>query len=160
MEASYTMTEEEYVKANKLFTKLSRKTVIIYLAAATLLATIAIIADSLALRLVTLGALIGGFVGDIIVRKVYAPIKTRKQYLVYKAAQEPIRVESQDYGLHFSAAIGDAKIEWDRIFKWRESPDLLLIYQAPEVYHVIPKRIGTLANEISKSLSENVGPAS
>lgn len=160
MEASFTITEEEYIRANKLFTKLTQKTLIIYGVVCVVLAAIAFVAESPALRIGAIGAIVGGFIGDLCVRSVYAPIQSKKQYREYKAAQEPMCITKQYDGIKFESTIGSAKIDWDRIVKWRENEELLLIYQAPQVYHIVPKRIGELADEISKSLAEEVGAAS
>ena len=89
MQASFTLTEGEYVKANQLFTKPSRKTLFIYAVAGIALATIALGAGSPALRIGAIGALVGGIFGHLFVRRIYAPSQTRKQYKAYKAAQEP-----------------------------------------------------------------------
>lgn len=160
MEVSFTITEEEYVNANKLFTKLSKKTLLIYGVGCAGLAAIAFLADSPVLRTGAIGGIVGGIIGDLCVRRIYAPIQTKKQYREYKAAQEPISISRQDSGLIFKSAVGNANIEWNRIVKWRENKELVLIYQAPQVYHVVPKRIGNLAHEITKALNENNGTAS
>jgi len=160
LEASFTLTEEEYIRANKLFTRLSRKSLVIYGVVGVSLAIIAFLADSLVLRLGAIGAIFGGIIGDQFVRKIYAPRQTRKQFRIYKAIQEPVHVSKQSDGLVFENSMGNSKINWDRIVKWREDQDLLLIYQAPQVYHIIPKRIGELASDISKALTEKTGAAS
>ena len=159
MQASFTLTEGEYVKANQLFTKPSRKTLFIYAVAGIALATIALGAGSPALRIGAIGALVGGIFGHLFVRRIYAPSQTRKQYKACKAAQEPVCVTRQDDGINFETASGGATIEWARIVKWRENDELLLIYQAPQVYHIVPKRIGELADEISMALDEELGAA-
>ena len=160
VEASFTISENEYVSANKLFTKLSIKTLFIYGLVGAAFAVIALVTESPVLRIGALGAIVGGFIGDLCVRKIFAPMQTKKQYREYKAIQEPVRITTEHSGIKFEAAIGDAMIEWNRIVKWRESDNFLLIYQAPQVYHIVPKRIGVLADELSKSLVKNVGPAS
>jgi hypothetical protein len=33
---------------------------------------------------------------------------------------------------------GEAR--WDTFIKWRESPDLFVLYSSPELMHVVPKR--------------------
>jgi hypothetical protein len=139
---------------------LSHKTLIIYALAFVALVIVALLTDSPTLRIGAIGAIVGGILGDIVVRKIYAPYQTRKQYKSYKAAQEPTTVRSSEDGLYFTASIGDAKINWDRILKWREDSNFVLIYQAPQIYHIIPKRVGAFAIEVSKLLSRNVGSAS
>ena len=160
MEVRFTITEEEYVNANKLFTELSKRTLFIYGISCAALAAIAFIAESPVLKIAAISGIVGGVIGDLCVRRVYAPIQTKKQYREYKATQEPISMSKQDGGLVFESAVGNANIEWYRIVKWRENKELILIYQARQIYHIVPKRIGKLANEISKELNENNGTSS
>lgn len=131
MEASFTITEEEYLRANKLFTKLSCRTLIIYGLVCIAFVAIALFTGSPVLQIGAIGAIVGCFIGDLCVRKVYAPLQTKKQYREYKAAQESVNIAKQNDGIKFKAAIGDAMIGWDRIVKWRENEELLLIYQEP-----------------------------
>lgn len=160
MEANYAITEDEYVKANQLFSRLPPKALITYFVVCVVIALLALIAGSLVLQIATLAAIAISFLGVYAARKIFAPMQTRKQYRHYKAAQESITISIDDNGIKFESAIGDAVIDWKRIFKWREDEQFLLIYQAPQIYHVVPKRIGELAIELSTSLSENVGVAS
>ena len=159
MEVEYTIAESEYVKANKLFTKPTKGILVFYALVVILLIIAAFVSDSFIVRLSAIGGIVGGFLGQAVVRHVYAPWKTRKQYRSYKAAQEPVVVNLDAKSLHFKSKLGESTIEWGRINKWREDPNFLLIYQAPEIYHILPRRIGIEIDKIREALLENVGNA-
>ena len=157
MEFEYTITEDEYVKANKLFTKPAKTTLVAYAVVVLALLVIAVIAPSYVVKIGAIGGVSGGYIGHMAVRHLYAPWRTRKQYRAYQAAQESVAVKVLPDSLLFKSSIGEAVIEWSRINKWRENGEFLLIYQAPEVYHIIPKRVGEAIREVRKSLVKYVG---
>ncbi len=159
MEVEYTITESEYIKANKLFTKPTKGILIFYALVAILLIIAALVSDSFIVRLSAIGGIVGGFLGQAAVRYFYAPWRTRKQYRSYRAAQEPVVVKLDASSLHFKSKLGDSTIEWERINRWREDSNFLLIYQAPEVYHILPKRISNEIGKIREALLEHVGNA-
>ena len=159
VEVEYTLTEDEYVKANRLFTKPTKKSFLIYVAVTTISIIVALVSDILLIQLIVIGGLIGGSLGHVIVRYLYAPWVTRKQYRSYKAIQEPVSVSKQSDGIYFKSDVGEAKIEWSRINKWRENDIFVLIYQAPQVYHILPKRKGSEIAAIRKELMVNIGNA-
>jgi hypothetical protein len=159
MESTFTITEEEYVKANKLFTRPTKKIINVYIISSVILITLFILTDTMIYKITVIGALFGGFIGQFIVRHVYAPWQTKKQFKVYKAIQEPVTVLYSESGLEFKEKTGRGTIEWNRIYKWRENNNLLLLYQAPGVYHIIPKRAGEIVIKIQEALSQHVGKA-
>ena len=159
MEVDYAITEKEYVNANKLFTKPSKNILAIYLVVDIALISIALTVDSRIVRFAAIGAVVGGIIGHVLVRHLYAPFRAKRQFRSYQAAQETVHLNLATEALNFKSAIGEATIEWERITKWRENAELILIYQTPEVYHIIPKRIGSIASNLTKTLSSQVGKA-
>ncbi len=159
MESTFTITEKEYVKANKLFTKPSKKIFYFYIISLVILIVLFLLSDTLKYKIIIIGAIAGGLIGNFIARHMYAPWQTKKQYKTYLAAQEPITINYSDKGLVFKGKIGESTIEWNRINKWRENTNFLLLYQAPSVYHIIPKRLGEITIKIQKSLNLHVGKA-
>jgi hypothetical protein len=159
VEIEYTITEQEYVKANKLFTQPTRNIIYFYIVAAITLLIVAVLAESVAIRIGALAGLFAGFLGQAFVRHIYSPWQTRKQFKAYKAAQAPVTISCNDTSLHFKSESGEGFLEWNKINKWRENGGFLLIYEAPCVYHIVPKRIGELSDEIRQSLVEHLGNA-
>lgn len=159
MQSTFTITENEYVKANKLFTKPTNKILYFYMFSLVILITLFILSDSLKYKVIIISAIAGGFLGQFIIRHIYAPWQTKKQYKSYKAAQEPIKIKYSENGIEFKAVSGEATLEWNRIIKWRENNNFLLLYQAPGVYHIIPKHLGEIAIKIQEALNKHVGKA-
>ena len=160
MEAEYTITEDEYVKANKLFSIPTRKHKYIYAIAIVVLTVAALVGGDTIVRGVALGGLIGGGGGFVISRYLYAPWKTRRMYRNYAAAREPVTIQIKDEGVKFISEMGESTIGWRHILRWREDSEFVLIYQAPHLYHVVPKRVGDITYQISEALTNHVGRTS
>ena len=159
MESTYTLTEKEYVNANKLFTKPNKNMLILYFFSFLVLVMAAVIKDTLQIQIIIAFIIIGGFVGHVFVRFVYAPVQTKHQYREYKAAQESSTIVVVETGIIFKSQMGESIIEWSRINNWRENNQFILIYQSRETYHIIPKRIGEVSSVIQKLLLEHIGNA-
>jgi hypothetical protein len=155
----FTITESEYVKANALFTRTADTTKALFAFVTIGLIYQIFSADSNLTRSLSIAALIGGFVGYMFVKKIYAPYQTRKQYRSYKAIQESTSIELEGSSICFSSSSGQSKLKVDDLIKWRENEEFLLIYPAPCLYHIIPKRIGVHANKIRMKLVEVIGNA-
>ena len=157
MESTFTINEEEYVNANKLFTKPRKKIIYVYIILLFILAALFVLSGTMKYKIIIIGAIAGGIIGQLIVRHIYAPWQTRKQYKAYKAAQEPTTINFSETGLEFKTKTGRTTVKWNRIHKWRENSNLLLLYQAPSVYHIIPKHLGEITKEIQAALNQHVG---
>ena len=159
MEAKYKLSEGEYVRGNKLFTQLSKASKIKYTIAVLILVAIFIFANSPAIKGGSVFAIIGGFLGHIIQRHIYAPWATKRQYRNYKAAQKETIISLVDEGIEFKVENGEAILKWQDVYNWRENDELLLVYQAPHVYHIIPKSIcrqSSVLDGLMSSLVSNV----
>jgi hypothetical protein len=159
MDVTFTLSENEYVKANRLYGKPTRGIKLFYLITFIALVVTFILSETLKIKVIVSVGFICGVIGHCLVAYVYAPWQTRKQYKSYKAIQDPICLSLQPNGLHFKSNTGESNLDWSRVVKWRESSDFILIYQAPCVYHIIPKRIGDLAINIRGLLKQSVGVA-
>ncbi len=130
-----------------------------YCIVGTSLLLLALFTHNVFLRLAAIGALMGGGSVYFLFRYIYAPWQTKRQYRVNTSAQEQVVISQTEEGLHFKTRSGEAVIRWHEIVQWRESKDVLLIYQAADMYHIIPKRIADLSQEIIKTLNQKVGNA-
>ena len=160
LEAEYIISEREYVQASKLYARLTKKHVMVSLVIITILIAVAYFAGNSVFRGAAIGGLAGGVGGYLICRFLFAPWKTKRLYRSYAAIKEPCTVKNHDEGVKFLSKSGEALIEWKHIMKWRQDDEFLLIYQAPHLYHLIPKRLGTIVNHIVERLIENVGKES
>lgn len=137
MKATYRISEQDYVNAMKLFARLRPRLVILCLVGALVLVVLATF-GSPALRGGAIGGLIGGFSVALVGRYHFATLAWR-HYRKYKAIHEEFTIELIDDGVRFTSPNGDGKITWDKVYKWRQNEDLVLIYPMPRMFHMIPK---------------------
>ena len=159
MNGKYRITENEYIQANKLFSAPSKRVLLVYGIAAVSLTLFAIFTDNYIIRTAAMGALTGGISIHFFFRYLYAPWRTKKQYRLDTSAQEQVKINQSEQGLHLKTRSGEAVLDWQQIIQWRENKDLLLIYQAADQYHIIPKRIGNLTQDIIQALNQKIGKA-
>lgn|GEM_PF-4890633 len=95
MKAEYAITEDEYVNANKLFTRLTRPILKFYTAVSIVLVLSALVMDSLTIKIGLLDGLVGVILGRVFVRHLYLTWKARKQYRVYQAAGEMVVINGR-----------------------------------------------------------------
>ena len=160
LEADYTITEREYVQANSLYSRITKKQFVISLIVIIVLIILAYAAGDSAIRGGALGALIGGIGGYIINRFLIAPFRTKRFYRSYAAIKEPCTLKLQNEGVKFLSNAGEALIEWKHILKWRDDENFILIYQAPHLYHIVPKRLGVITDKLLSDLTGNIGTKS
>jgi hypothetical protein len=64
-----------------------------------------------------------------------------RSYRGYKAIHSPIAMEISEAGLHSRSEHGEARLPWHLFRKYKENDRMLLLYQAGNLFHVIPKRL-------------------
>ncbi len=162
MKATYRISEQDYVNAMKLFARLRPRLVILYLVGALALVVLATF-GSPALRGGAIGGLIGGFSVALVGRYIISPLLARRHYRKYKAIHEEFTVDLIDDGVRFTSPNGDGKITWDKVYKWRQNEDLVLIYPMPRMFHMIPKSVaiqGFDLQALTDGLLQYVGKSS
>ncbi len=162
MEYICQITEDEYVRANKLFSKLSRKHWLFYASAITVFVVVAVLTKSEVIRYGAIFGLIGGIIGHNVVRHVLAPWQTRRQYKKYNAIKEPFNISVEPNGLRYTGTDTNSLLKWHHLMKWRENDEFVLVYQNTKLYHLIPKRLSTAGidiKEIKRKLVETIGKA-
>ncbi|PID77302.1 MAG: hypothetical protein CSB24_02085 [Deltaproteobacteria bacterium] len=157
LKAECKITEKEYIRANILFTKLSKKFLIFHVIFDLALLLSTFFLDGYMPKLIAIGAVVGGLAGHLAVRFLYCPWQTKRQYKIHKSIQEPFIISKLLQGIYFKNNSGESTLKWDDIIKWRENKELLLVYQTDFLYYIIPKRIGDLAESIKNSLQHNIG---
>ena len=157
MESAYLISEDEYVRANKLFTRLGREQKTYYAFAVFVLIGLALFGQSSILQFAALFALIGGIIGHLVARHAIAPWQTRRQYREYRAAHESLGIRLEDSGLRFTGQNTDSLLKWENLMKWRENREFVLVYQNSRLYHIIPKRLSSDGFDVSALVSKLVG---
>ena len=76
--------------------------------------------------------------------------------------QQPIEAVASESGIEVSSPTASSKYEWSAFTRYAESKNLFLVYQAPNVFNVFPKRAFALGEEESfrALLSARLGTAS
>lgn len=90
------------------------------------------------------------------------PWLAKRNYRQYKALSEPVSIEVRVDGLYFKRENGEALVPWSEIVKWRHGKNLLLLYPASNIFHIIPKHFFTTSEEYGvfiQTLKEQIGNA-
>lgn len=159
METEYAISEDDYLRAMRLFARITPKIALFY-AGGIVILLLAAAFGSPVIRGGAIGGLIVAIFIVVVERLLLGPILARRQYRKYKAIQEPVRVRLMDDGVQFSNADGSGVIRWDKIHKWRQDGAYLLIYLMPRMYYIIPKSVRDSGFELDRliaSLRANVG---
>lgn len=164
-----TLTADDYVAANKLSilkSATSRGPLIWWLLFVALLFLGSIFVPALSPRDTPLGLLFCVGAAIVIVLPFFqyffgAAIFARKAYAAQKTLQHPITVEWSEEGFRSTAQQGDWNIPWADYLKWAEDDKVLLLYQGPHVFNMIPKRVLAPAqiDDLRQLVAANIKPA-
>lgn len=159
METTYKISEQDYLRAMKLCSKITAKRATLYGTIIAVFVLVAIFGNTI-IQSGAIGGLIGGGVVIVISRLIINPLLARRHYRKYKAIHEPITINLKEEGIKFSTADSSSLFRWEKILKWRQNEEYLLVYPMPRLYYIIPKSIRESGFELSKliqMLQEKVG---
>jgi hypothetical protein len=60
-----------------------------------------------------------------------------------KTLQKPIQLSWTDDGVVFESDFGDARMKWTDFFTTRQDRHIIMLYESPRLYRMIPKRVLT-----------------
>ncbi len=139
MKLIYQISQQDYVCAVQLGSKLTRRSFLVYVVLALILLILAMANPFNLPRYVYFlpiaGALIGGFLGHYF----FQPLMARRHYKKYKMIQEPFFIELIEECIHIVCKNSDGILTWDNILKWRQNQSYILVYFSPRLFYVIPK---------------------
>jgi hypothetical protein len=89
-------------------------------------------------------------------------LSIRRSFRQDNRLQQPFEVVVSQDGIDISSTTGSSKYAWNAFTRYVESKNLFLVYQAPKVFNVFPKRAFAPGEEESfrSLLSERIGPTS
>jgi len=92
---------------------------------------------------------------------VLRPWSWRRTYRKHPALHEPVSIDLGDDGLAYASDHGEGELPWRMFIKWREGKRLFLLYSAPNLFHIIPKRTleADRVESLRSLLSEKLGRA-
>ncbi len=86
---------------------------------------------------------IGLFIVPILITRLLGPRKARKHFKAMKILHGPIRFSWSSDGLKETTETSTSLTPWNHFPKWREDETSYIIFVAPTMYRLIPKRFLT-----------------
>ena len=68
------------------------------------------------------------------------PITTRRTYRNHKALHHPYTFSWSETGLTVTSTSGEWQVAWSDYLKWHEDAQVFVLYQAPRLFNMLPKR--------------------
>ena len=98
---------------------------------------------------------------NVVNDKVLLPRRAKRLLGQQKSMQEDVAVAWNDAGIEFTMPNGHHRLAWTDFMKWRESPTVLLMFQAENLMNILPKRClsDEQAAEIRDRLTVALGKA-
>ena len=140
MEVEFRISEADYVNASRLYWRLRPGLVLRLALIAVIIVLGSLLMPSL-LQSAVLGGLIGAAVAIVLGRSLFGPWQARRHYRKYPAMHEPFRIALKEEGVELSTPDADGLVKWDKILKWRQNDDYLLLFPMPRLFYIIPKSI-------------------
>ena len=159
MDTVYEITEDDYVRAMKLYSKITPKIAAIYALGTAMLVLVALFGSPV-MKGGARGGLIGCIIAVVLGRFIVNSVLARRHYRKYKAIHDPIHIQLKDEGIELATTDGGGLVRWEKILKWRQNKDYVLVYPMPRMYHIIPKSIeesGFDLKSLVATLGEKVG---
>jgi hypothetical protein len=90
-----------------------------------------------------------------------AAMFARKAYAAQKTLQHQMTVAWSQEGFRSTAQQGDWNIPWGDYLKWAEDDKVLLLYQGPRVFNIVPKRVLApgQVDDLRQLVAANIKPA-
>lgn len=165
MPASFTISENDYIKSAQLNGAPTKKAKIFHLVVDILLflaGITSLLNANIVLGFAFIGAAIGAITLPFLLRALIVPLILRRHYKKYRQMQKQMSVELIADGLSFKTENGSSSLVWADIYSWRENSEYIIIYIAPKIYHTLPTRIrenGFPIDELKSELLRHVGIA-
>ena len=137
---SFTYTEDEYVRAARIFYERTYRTRLnMWLGAALALLGAAGIVLAGDFALLTLGCFVMGAV-LLSLGYVGRHVTPRRIYRANPKFRDRYELEFSDRGIHFRSKGADTRLEWDFYSKVWETEEFYLLVYGKDMFSVIPKR--------------------
>ena len=92
---------------------------------------------------------------------VFLPMRFTRIYKSHKLLQKTFISELTEQGLRTSSDVGESNIPWEMFAKWKANKHILLVYQADNLFHLLPVRLFPSQEgyaELQQLLAEKIGP--
>jgi YcxB-like protein len=71
---------------------------------------------------------------------LFVPVTTRRTYGKHKTLHYPCTYSWSETGLTFTSTRGEWTLGWSDYLKWDENAQIFMLYQAPRLFNMVPKR--------------------
>jgi hypothetical protein len=144
---SLTLTADDYIAANRLhFLKCLRSRGALAALAMLVLAylvwmTIAHIDRWGTIGVIALNACLAAVVVWMVAHYfLLVPVSTRRTYSKHKTLHRPYTYSWSETGLTITGTGGEWHLAWNDYLKWDENAEIFILYQAPRLFNMVPKR--------------------
>jgi hypothetical protein len=161
VEIEYRISEDDYVGAVKL-AAVATKRQLLWLSLLGIILLLFAIFGERSLKFMGIFGIAGGIIGYFLTVYIISPWKAKQQYRNYKLLHQDLSIAFTDTGYIMKAPNGENTVKWSDLLRWRENKEYILIYFAPKLFHLIPKRLsdkGLDINKIEHDLHSQLGSA-
>jgi len=79
---------------------------------------------------------------------VFVPWRAHALYRRQTGAESSFRILADSDGLVVSSELGELRLPWTVLRKWKESASLFLIYRSDSLFHLVPKRLFSSSDQV------------
>ena len=150
------LTEDDAVAAGRLYDRSNfrdlaswRPVAVVWIAVQGVLLAIYVLSGMTSERFfvftkyVNIGMLLGTFFVPILVTRFLGPRNVRRHFTAMKILHGPIELSWSAEGLNEKTATSSSLTPWNHFPNWREDEISFIIFVAPTMYRLIPKRFLT-----------------
>jgi len=165
MATEYRISVDDYIQAGLLNGEMTARSKRIHLyidIALVVLGALAFYFEQGIIGGALIGAAVGGNLLPYILRNYVSPWLLKRHYDKYPQMKKPVEITLDELGIRMESEDGSGILKWQDINRWRENKLLILVYLAPKIYHLIPKRIvndGFPLQKLEEKLLDHVGVA-
>lgn len=77
----------------------------------------------------------------LIIYRWVLPWKMRRVFRLHKSLHQTASIETTDEAFVAEAANGNMRMPWGDYLKWKANEKLVLLYQSPQLYNMVPRRV-------------------
>jgi len=160
MEVEYNISEDDYVKSAKLGAAATRKQFVWLGIIGFALLVLGLFGPD-SMKIIGYLGFVGGILGYFVTVNLICPWQAKKNYRNYKTIQQRLKLELTEGGFTIRAESGLSDVKWEHLLKWRENKDIILVFFAPKMYYLVPKRVSDAGFDVEvfrHLLREKLGP--
>ena len=161
MDFEYTISEHDYVSAGIFAgaaTKKQAKWLSLWCLILLLLAWFVVSS----LKFVAIYCIFFGIICYFLCLYLILPLIAKRHYRQYKLLHQPLGFTLTDSGYTVKNRSGEITVKWSELLHWKENSRFVLLYFAPRMFHIVPKKLAEekiLLDKLKRYLIEHVGPA-